>query len=363
LTHKPGQHPQRTRYEYDAAGQLTLARNADARVQLLYTATGQIAREILPTRLKQRSTLTHRYDELGNRISTTLPDGRTINTLTYGSGHVHQINIDGEVICDLERDSLHREIERSQGQLTSRYQLDALGRLLESSTNRNGQTPHNTTSGQQIARRYHYDAAGQLSSIDDSRIGLTRYQYDAIGRLTQALTRHGTERFAFDPAHNLVDAQTIRTGQPNAQPLTDDQWAEYVKAHINEPDFNPLQTDSTAPVSPEQWGQTTDNRLKVWQEHRYQYDAWGNCTTKYSGKRQVQHYDWDAEHQLTAVHVEHSNQQEGKDEYWRYAYDPFGRRIAKWKHNAPQTDDKLPPPNAVTHFAWDGNRLLIFRKA
>jgi len=131
---------------------------------------------------------THRYDELGNRIATTLPDGRTINTLIYGSGHVHQINIDGEVICDLERDSLHREIERSQGQLTSRYRLDALGRLLESQTQRNTNTqalqpPHNTTHGQQIARRYHYDTAGQLSSIDDNRIGLTRYQYDAIGLL------------------------------------------------------------------------------------------------------------------------------------------------------------------------------------
>jgi len=360
LAHKPGQHPQRARYDYDAAGQLTLARNSDARVQLLYTATGQIAREILSTRLKQRSTLTHRYDELGNRISTTLPDGRTVNTLTYGSGHVHQLNIDGEVICDFERDNLHREIERSQGQLTSRYRLDALGRLLESQTQTKGQPPHNTTHGQQIARRYHYDAAGQLSSIDDSRIGLTRYQYDAIGRLTQALARHGAERFAFDPAHNLVDAQTSRTGQPNAQPQTDDQWAEYVRAHVNDPDFNPLQ--SNPPVeyaTPEQW-QQTDNRLKVWQEHRYQYDAWGNCTRKHSGKRQVQHYEWDAEHQLIAVQTENPNQQEGSTEHWRYAYDPFGRRIAKWQHNPARTNGKaqLPPSDAFTHFAWDGNRLL-----
>jgi YD repeat-containing protein len=80
----------------------------------------------------QHSTLAHRYDPLGNRIATTLPDGRTIHTLTYGSGHVHQIHIDGEVICDFERDALHREVERTQGQLASRFQLDPLGRLLAS---------------------------------------------------------------------------------------------------------------------------------------------------------------------------------------------------------------------------------------
>jgi len=90
-----------------------------------------------------------------NRVATTLPDGRVINTLTYGSGHVHQLNIDGEVICDFERDNLHREIERSQGQLTSRYRLDALGRLLESTANHthpNPQAPHNTTSGHTSCR-------------------------------------------------------------------------------------------------------------------------------------------------------------------------------------------------------------------
>jgi len=232
-----------------------------ARIQLLYTATGQIASEILSTRFKQRSTLPHRYDELGNRISTILPDDRTINTLTYGSGHVQQLNIDGEVICDFGRDNLHREIECSQGQLTSRYRLDALGRLLGSQTHRpkinRHNKPYNTTHGQQIARRYQYDAAGQLSSIDDSRIDLTRYQYDAIGRLTQALARHAPEGFAFDPVHNPVDAQTGSSDQPNAQPLTDDQWAEYVRAHINDPDFNPMQTDPTAPINPEQCGSSS----------------------------------------------------------------------------------------------------------
>ncbi len=374
--HKRGQPPTRTRLAYDAAGQLTMARNANARVQLLYNPVGQIASEILHTRLGQHGALTHRYDLLGNRISTCLPDGRTIHTLTYGSGHVHQIHIDGEVICDFERDALHREIERSQGSLRSRYHLDPLGRLLASqagpasdgASTAPAASTHNTTSGQSIARRYSYDAAGQLQSIDDSRTGRTLYQYDAIGRLTQALAGHAAERFAFDPAHNLIDPDqpppqqaSPASPRPPGTETPDEQWARYVREHLSDPNFNLLQLRDDALIAnadPAQWDRVAGNRLKVWQEHRYEYDTWGNCTDKRSGKHQIQHFTWDAEHQLIAVHTENQNQRQGEQAHWRYAYDPFGRRIAKWQeHHAPAVQKKLAR-HAVTHFLWDGNRLL-----
>ena len=84
----------------------------------------------------------------------------------------------------------------------------------------------------------------------------------------------------------------------------------------------------------------------------------GNCTDKRSGKHQIQHYTWDAEHQLIAVHTENQSQRQGEQAHWRYAYDPFGRRIAKWQeHHAPAVQKKLAR-HAVTHFLWDGNRLL-----
>ena len=149
---KPGAPLQRTRYEYDAAGQLILARNAFARVQLTYTPNGQIACEQTLSRFGTHAQLRHEYDALGNRITTTLPDGRQLNTLTYGSGHVHQINLDFKVICDFERDALHRETSRTQGALHSRYELDALGRLLASHTERPDaalRTENEQTLGQQ----------------------------------------------------------------------------------------------------------------------------------------------------------------------------------------------------------------------
>ncbi|WP_156354970.1 RHS repeat domain-containing protein, partial [Pseudomonas endophytica] len=51
--------------------------------------------------------LQYHYDELGNLETLTLPDQRAINHLYYGSGHLHQINFNGRVICDFERDNLH----------------------------------------------------------------------------------------------------------------------------------------------------------------------------------------------------------------------------------------------------------------
>ncbi|MDO4226686.1 MAG: hypothetical protein Q4C94_04340, partial [Neisseria sp.] len=59
----------------------------------------------------------------------TLPDSRSINYLYYGSGHLHQINLDGETLTDIERDKLHQEISRSQGALTSLFDYDPMGRL------------------------------------------------------------------------------------------------------------------------------------------------------------------------------------------------------------------------------------------
>ncbi|MDQ0704817.1 hypothetical protein QF043_003609 [Pseudomonas sp. W3I7] len=38
-------------------------------------------------------------------------------TLYYGSGHLHQLNLNGRVICGFERDALHEEVPRTQGAL------------------------------------------------------------------------------------------------------------------------------------------------------------------------------------------------------------------------------------------------------
>jgi len=73
--------------------------------------------------------LAYRYDELGNLETLTLPDQRQLNHLYYGSGHLHQLNLDGRVISDFERDSLHEEVLRTQGALHTHTRYDRNGRL------------------------------------------------------------------------------------------------------------------------------------------------------------------------------------------------------------------------------------------
>ncbi|WP_181259155.1 RHS repeat protein [Pseudoduganella armeniaca] len=104
----------RLRFAYDALGRMIQAINADATVTMAYDALGQLVSEQTEAS-GSTSLLRHACDELGNRVQTILPDGRVLNNLYYGSGHLHQINLDGELITDIERDRAHRMISRTQG--------------------------------------------------------------------------------------------------------------------------------------------------------------------------------------------------------------------------------------------------------
>ncbi|MET4715891.1 YD repeat-containing protein, partial [Pseudomonas sp. PvP125] len=147
--------PQRhTEFERDPIGRLLAKLNDDARQDYEYdegdrllsitrspTSTGkklgvspeklEFAYDILG-RLIQETTpqgaLAYEYDPLSNLTTLTLPTGQHLNHLYYGSGHLHQLNLDGQVISDMERDDLHREVYRTQGTLTSCFGYDAMGR-------------------------------------------------------------------------------------------------------------------------------------------------------------------------------------------------------------------------------------------
>ncbi|RSZ56968.1 RHS repeat protein [Massilia atriviolacea] len=291
----------RLRYAYDDLGRMTQAVNADAEVALQYDALGQLVAEEARSD-GATSVLRHAYDELGNRVRTVLPDGRVLNHLFYGAGHLHQINLDGEVLTDIERDRTHRPLSRTQGALTSRFRYDPMGRLLS-------QVAALAEAGEGavpvVARQYHYDESGNLLAIDDQRNGRTSYRYDVIGRILAAVQPQSEERFAFDPAHNLLDPSLDLTGRVEG------------------------------------------NRVRVFQDKRYDYDAHGNLSQKLIGRHTRMRFEWNAAHQLVkAVVTRNAHSDEPTVQTVRYAYDPFGRRIAK--------QDAF----GTTRFMWDGDRLL-----
>jgi RHS repeat-associated protein len=372
ISTKPTNRTTRARYAYSRTGLLVQARNAQARIELAYTPTGRLAHETTRARDGREFRISHRYDGLGNRIETVLPDGRVLKPELYGSGHVAKLKLDGEVITEFERDALHRETVRTQGALRSFFERDAAGRLIRQfvrPTERDGGGSGVPTPEPKIARHYHYDRSGQLLGIDDQRSGRSLYRYDATGRLLAAQGPLGVERFAFDPASNLLDPNQPQNQAPGSQKTwTEAEWAEYVREHIHDPNFNPLLTPEQRASDPSQWGEAKPNRLTVYGEHRYRYDTWGNTVEKRSGGHQRMRLHWDAEHQLRLICVErgeginragaelHSAANDAANartersvnvpstlsagvaaqpsgttrEHWAYDYDPFGRRIAKY---------------------------------
>ncbi|CAN7169742.1 RHS repeat-associated core domain-containing protein [Acidovorax sp. LjRoot194] len=306
-----------------------------------YDKLGQVLQETAEHTVQgqQRSTVLHyEYDALGNRTGTTLPDGRTLNHLYYGSGHLHQINLDGAVLADIERDDLHREVLRTQGRLASRFAYDPVGRKaatwVRPAMLRVGHgigsdqradsrwSPYSGDWTQRLQRqnpedtllkRYGYDKNGELTSVEHSQQGQTRHQYDQGGRITHthATQPERNEHFHYDLAGNRINA---------------------------------LEESN---LSSQGRGWVQNNRVKVLQDKRYDYDGFGRLIRKRIGSHTEQHYRYDHQHRLTQVAVVRAGKDgQPQSQVFSYQYDALDRRIAK-------TDSF-----GTTVFTWEGMRLL-----
>jgi YD repeat-containing protein len=143
-------------FTYDKLGNLTAANNPAAKLAFAYDPAGQLLSESQTLSDGDTRILEHQYDILGNRIGTRLPDNRQLHWMFYGSGHLHQINLEiegkNQTVCEIERDALHREVSRTQGSLISRYDYDPMGRFAHH------QVARQTSNAEaQIERIYRYD--------------------------------------------------------------------------------------------------------------------------------------------------------------------------------------------------------------
>ncbi|MBP6563160.1 MAG: DUF4150 domain-containing protein [Neisseriaceae bacterium] len=314
-------------YQYNDIGQLIQAQSEHSLIQLDYDTAGHILREatwsfaerqarpIEATLLDvhQAKVVQYRYDALGNRTTTILPDGRQLNYLHYGSGHVHQINLDGELISDIERDDLHREVQRSQGALNSDYQLSPLGLLQSQHATRQAVGglggPDKTAplvARDVVHRQYRYNNAQQLTQVADARFGVTAYVYDAIDRVIQA----GQETFAFDPASNIIDTDRAEQAASSQRDVKGNKVTEY-------------------------------------QGVLYRYDDLGNMVCReHQATGESLLLSYDCHNQLSQAVIERPNQ---APEKWQYYYDAFGRRLSKVGFEA--AEQKI-------EFVWEGSRLL-----
>ncbi|HEN8731525.1 TPA: RHS repeat protein, partial [Pseudomonas putida] len=287
----------------------------EEKLEYAYDLLGRLTKEITPA-----GTLGYEYDPLSNLTTLTLPDGRKVNHLYYGSGHLHQLNLDGLVISDMERDDLHREVYRTQGKLTSCFGYDAMGRkawqfastLSADKLSQVHNTGVNTSllvehAYNPIHRRYQYDPAGELVRTLDKLRGEIKYEYEANGQLRSRDTGSlvGSEEFRYDPAANRLD-------------------------------FNARQFDKVK-----------DNRIKQWRDQEYRYDPWGNLIEKRSGHSKLHSFSYDCENRLVRAETLVNGKLESQGEY---RYDSLGRRVAKQAEINGELEQK--------RFLWQGLRML-----
>ncbi len=347
-----GAHPQplnHTDYQRDAQGQLLAQINSDgSRQHFAYDPLGRLseastvnADTSIPTRqlhwaydnrglvteaLQDNYRLRYDYNPLGQRISTTLPNG---DQLRYQYDEHQQFvglsrqrasnNHEGskpENLIQLGRDASGREFLRTlNNQLSTHSHYDPQGRLVAQTTFK--RQAHGTGSPATgpvdpiSQRHYHYNAQGQLSQLDDHHKGSTHYHYDPLDRLTH-INGPTPEHFVFDPANNLLamnDGESNETGEPQ----------------------------KTKRPSPDQ---TPGNRLAFQGDVHYRYDEHGNRIEAARGKGQqlTTQYDYNSQQQLIRV------SREGR--HTDFSYDALGRRSSK--RTAEQHTD----------FYWDGDVLL-----
>lgn len=307
---------ERVEYQWDVMGNLLSASRKPTpqgeklgikpnTVTLERDAMGRVIREH-----NGAEALTYRYDALGNLSALGLPDGGEFRWLYYGSGHVTAIGYNQRLISEFERDTLHREISRTQGALTQRRSYDPLGRR-QWQGSVSSLLSEALTGPEQGAlwRAYHYDDLHELAAAEDSHRGMLSYDYDVEGRLRSVYSlRGGQTQYQYDRADNLV--------------------------------MPPGHFDEGEPCR--------DNRLSHWQRWRYRYDAFGNMSVRQNGAL-TQRYCYDADNRLVAASGE------GQKGIFtaQYHYDALGRRLSK--------EVTIQKERHETSFLWQGLRLLQSR--
>jgi YD repeat-containing protein len=189
-----------------------------------------------------------------------------------------------------------------------------------------------------IERHYQYDPSGQLMQWLDRHRGLTRYRYDAAGRITRS---HIGLLKDWDSTGVRADAPGNATGRAMAA-NEQFRWDAASNPQPAEPTSPPGSVGNFVP----------GNRLLVLQDARYAYDLHGNLIERLQGKRgssaqKRTHFFWDAAHQLVRADVARGPDETASIQTFTYAYDALGRRVAK--------SDAF----GITLFAWDGDQMAL----
>ncbi|MBQ6639653.1 MAG: type IV secretion protein Rhs, partial [Saccharopolyspora sp.] len=297
-------------FHHDELGRLVAAADLDTQISFQRDEAGRVLVESVNGRA-----VTSAYDALGRRVRRWSPSG-AVSVWEYNASHQPVALHAGDRTLRFEYDAAGQEISRALG----------AGAVLTQEWNANhqllAQRLTGTGGGNLQQRSYKYRQDGLLAGIDDALSGSRTFDLDRVGRVTTVRARGWSERYVYDSAGNVTDAEWPSPEGAGDSPTGGAADAESVGTR-------------------EYSGTLIRHAGKV----RYEHDAQGRLVLRrqkrLSGKPVTWRYFWDADDRLTGVITPDGTR-------WRYRYDPLGRRVAK---------QRLAPDHRVVEqvdFTWDG---------
>ena len=298
---------QRTRYSYDAAGRpvevrypdgswetygyrqdgvLLEAANPDTMLSFQRDGLGRLLSET-----QGHHTITSEYNKWGHRTRLTSTLGADVAYQHQPTGAVEYMKA-GAWEAHFEHNARGLEMHRTlSGGVRTRWKHDALGRPIEQHI-----SVGNLGRATERRRTYAWQPAGRLTHIEDSKLGLTRFEHDAVGNLAATIYSNGTQQFRLPDAVGNLFTTAARTDRR----------------------YGPA-------------GQLLEAKGTL-----YEYDALGNLSHKTTPTGQQWRYGWNAAGLLAEV-------VRPDGEVVRFTYDPLGRRVSKSYQGK------------TTRWVWDGN--------
>ncbi len=172
-------------YQYDASGDNTVQISPDEQLALQAWQQGG------HTAASFTDDTQFAYDQFGNEVSHTLPDGEK-ESFTY-----NQFN----------QESTHTDFDGN----VSTYTYYPAGNVHEGMLEQVVYAPPSGSSLPSQTDTYSYTPLGQQYQVNDAS-GMTTYSYDIFGNQTQAVTPEGTINYVYDPAtQNHIETYTSNT--------------------------------------------------------------------------------------------------------------------------------------------------------
>ncbi|WP_305790265.1 DUF6531 domain-containing protein [Symbioplanes lichenis] len=327
-------------YRYDPVGRLREQTDFDGRTQrYVHDAAGRLAEHTDAAGV----TTHYGYDALGRVVERRVGDN--VTRLAYdAAGHVESV-VNRDATVRFERDAEGRVVAETINGDTVRtsYDGDRVAARTTPSGRRSRWTfdaqgrPESLATGAHLLR-FEHDAAGREISRTIGDLVALRQSFDAAGRLAAQHIASVTQDFAYDAADRITaigdrsfaadDAGRIRTVTGAGG---ETEQYEYDAA------------GNLVGTGRERW-ELDGTMLVRSDDATFDYDAKGRLVRRVDTAGTWE-FTWDAEDRMVGARTPDG-------ERWRYAYDGFGRRIAKQRLGA--GGEVL----AEVRFAWSGDLML-----